>query len=48
MAGSLARMLWLVPFTAIYLPAYEQSKRCLLALAPGACEIRCKTGAKQV
>ena len=32
MAGSLARMLWLVPFTAIYLPAYEQSKRLLLNL----------------
>ncbi len=31
MAGSAMRACWLIPFTAIYLPAYDHVKRWLLA-----------------
>ncbi len=30
MAGAAMRACWLMPFTAIYLPAYDQAKRWLL------------------
>ena len=31
MQGGVARVAWLMPFTAIYLPVYEEIKRTLLA-----------------
>jgi hypothetical protein len=31
MAGAAVRACWLIPYTAIYLPAYDHAKRCLLS-----------------
>ena len=34
MAGAAVRACWLIPYTAIYLPAYDQTKRWLLRPRP--------------